>query len=191
MRGRLTEILRLAGGEWRITFTTPDDPVKTYYRMKDHPVDVEIKRLDKKRSLNANAFCWALCSDIGKAMTPPLAKEEVYRTAIRAVGVYSQIRAVVWDVDTIMRRWSSHGEGWFADIADDAGTGYKLMNLYYGTSTYTADEMRILIDWLVDQCEQMDIRIPLSKAEAERLVEEWGRSKASSSQKTGAISADA
>ena len=190
MRGRLTEILKLAGGEWRITFTTPDDPVKMFYRLKDHPVDVEIKRMDKKRSLTANSFCWALCSDIGKAMTPPLAKEEVYRMAIRAVGVYSQIRVLVWDVETLVSRWASHGEGWFVDIVDDADRGRKLVNLYYGSSTYTADEMRVLLDWLVDQCEHMDIRIPLSKAEAERLVEEWGRSKALSSRKTGATSAD-
>ena len=53
--------------------------------------------------------------------------------------------------------------------------GYKLIHMYYGTSTYTADEMRVLIDWLVDQAEQMQIRIPIGKAEQERLLAQWGR----------------
>ena len=189
MKGKLTELIRLAGGEWRLTVTTRDDPVKLYYRMKDREVNVEITKANPKRSLTANNFCWALCSDIGKALTPPLPKEEVYRMAIRAVGVYTQTRVIVWDVDTLVRRWGSHGEGWFVDVVDDAGTGYKLVNLYYGTSTYTTDEMRLVLDWLTDQCDQMGIRIPLSKAEAERLLEEWG--KASSSQKNSAISAGA
>ena len=32
-----------------------------------------------------------------------------------------------------------------------------------------------LIDWLVDQAEQMQLEIPLSKAEEDRLLERWGQ----------------
>ena len=107
-------------------------------------------------------------------MTPPLSKEDVYRMAIKAVGVFTPVIVVVWDIDTIRRRWESHGTGWFVEVADDAGTGKKLIHLFYGSSTYTVSEMRLLLDWLLDQAAQMQLKIPLSKAEEEQLLERWG-----------------
>lgn len=178
MKGFLKECLQLSGGEWMISFTTRENPVRTFYRLKDKFVSLDITNVDKKRSLDANAFCWALCSDIGKAITPPVEKEEIYRRAIRAVGVYTPVTVVTWDLETIRSRWSSRGVGWFLDIVDDAGIGKKLIHLYYGSSTYSVDEMRLLLDWLVDQAEQMEIKIPLSKKEAERLLEQWGKRRA-------------
>jgi hypothetical protein len=108
-------------------------------------------------------------------MRPPLSKEDVYRMAIKAVGVYTPVIVVVWDIDTIRRRWEEHGTGWFVEVADDAGTGKKMIHLYYGSSTYTADEMRVLLDWLVDQATQMQLPIPLSKEEEERVLARWGK----------------
>ena len=62
-----------------------------------------------------------------------------------------------------------------AEIIDDFSIGSKWVRLYYGSSTYTVDEMRVLLDWLVDQAEQMQIPIPLSKKEEEELLERWGK----------------
>ena len=175
MTGKLRDAIPLAGGEWLVSFTTQTPPGEWFDSLRDKPVDVEIKKASKARSRDANAFCWALCADIGKAMCPPLSKEEVYRTAIKAVGVYTPVIAVVWDIDTIRRRWETHGTGWFVEIADDAGTGKKLLHLFYGSSTYTVDEMRVLLDWLTDQCNQMQIAIPLSKEDEEKMLERWGK----------------
>ena len=158
-----------------MSFTTRTPPGEWFDGLKGKPVAVDIKKAAAGRSKDANAFCWALCADIGKAMNPPLSKEYVYRTAIKAVGVYTPVIVVVWDIDTIRRRWESHGTGWFVEIADDAGTGKKLIHLYYGSSTYTVDEMRVLLEWLVDTAQQMQLPIPLSKADEEKMLERWGR----------------
>jgi hypothetical protein len=61
------------------------------------------------------------------------------------------------------------------DVVDDDAPGRKRVNMYFGTSTYTVDEMRVLLDWLVDQAQQMEIPIPLSKAEQEQMLERWGQ----------------
>ena len=175
MIGKLQGLTLNRDGTQNITVTVEDDFAATFDALKDHPVTVEIKKASKGRSKDANAFCWALCSDIGRAMTPPMDKEEVYRRAIRAVGVYTPVTVVVWDLATIKRRWESHGVGWFGEVVDDAGTGKKLIHLYYGSSTYTVEEMKRLLDWLVDEAQQMEIPIPLSKAEEERLLERWGK----------------
>lgn len=175
MKAKLRELLWLAGGEWVVSFTTRENPGELFDRLKGKEVSIEIKKATRGRSLDANAMCWALCSDIGKAMTPPLEKETVYRMAIKAVGVYTQATVTVWDIPTIKARWEDHGEGWFIEIMDDAGTGRKLIHLYYGSSTYTVDEMRLLLDWLVDQATQMGLPIPLSKEDEQKLLERWGR----------------
>ena len=88
MIGRLTNLRRLFGGEWEVTFSTKGDAGTVYDRLKDSDVNVEIKKYNPGRSKDANAFCWALCTDIGKAIRPPVPKEEVYRKAIREVGEY-------------------------------------------------------------------------------------------------------
>lgn len=175
MKARFREIIPLRGGEWVVSFTTPENPGKLFDRLKGFLLEIDLKRVDKKRSKDANDFCWALCSDIGKAITPPVDKEDIYRKAIRAVGVYTPVTVICWDVETIKTRWSSHGVGWFVDVVDDAGIGKKLIHLYYGSSTYTVSEMRLLLDWLIDQAEQMDIPIPISRDEEERLLAQWGK----------------
>lgn len=175
MRGKLRDFLPLAGGEWLVSFVTRNHPGELFDRLKGKDVDVEIKKFSPGRSRNANAYMWALCADIGRAIDPPRAKEDIYRDAIKAVGVYIDKVLTVWDVPTVRRRWESHGTGWIFEIVDDAGAGHKLCNLYFGSSTYTADEMRVLISWLTDQCQQMEIQIPLSKEAEEELIERWGK----------------
>lgn len=175
MLGKLRDLTVNRDGTQNIVITVPDDFTQTFDELKDKPVTVEIKKATKGRSKDANSMCWALCSDIGKAMLPPLSKEEVYRMAIKAVGVYTQVKIPLWDVETLSQRWTSHGVGWFVEAVDDAGIGHKWLNLYYGSSTYSVDEMRVLLDWLVDQCRQMEIPIPLSQKEEQELLERWGR----------------
>ena len=188
MIGKLKDLLKLSGGEWLVSFVTRDDPRKLMDTLKDAEADIDMKKHNPHRSRDANALCWALCADIGKAMNPPVEKEEIYRRAIRAVGVYTETIVKIWDVQTIAVRWSSHGVGWFLDVMDDAGIGKKLINLYYGSSTYTVTEMKILLNWLVDQAEQMGIVPRMSKEEEERALAQWGK-KASCKQAESAISA--
>ena len=175
MIGRLKDLTVNRDGSQNVTVTVASDFSTMFDSLKDQQITVEIKKFSKPRSKDANAFCWALCSDIGKAMTPPESKIDIYRKAIRATGVYTE--AVVWtfDLPKIKARWGSHGDGWFVDVMDDAGTGRKTIHMYYGSSTYTVDEMRLLLDWLVDQARQMEIPIPLSKQEEERILERWGK----------------
>lgn len=174
MNGRLKDFTVNRDGTQNITVTVDGDFSKTFDALKDKDVSIEIKKASKGRSRDANAFCWALCSEIGRAMTPPLAKEDVYRMAIKAVGVCWQTPVPAFHVDVVRKRWESHGDGWLFEVIDDDEPGRKLCHLYFGSSTYTVDEMRVLLDWLVDQCEQMQLSIPLSKREEEELLERWG-----------------
>ena len=177
MNGRLKDLTVNRDGTQNVTVTVSCDFSKAFDELKDKELSIEIKKAGKGRSKDANAFCWALCSEIGKAMTPPLDKEDVYRMAIKAVGVYTQTQLLIWDIPIVKQRWESHGTGWFVEIVDDVPglVGHKTIDLYYGSSTYTVDEMKLLLDWLIDQAEQMELKIPLSKKEEQELLERWGK----------------
>lgn len=173
MIGKLTGIQRLFGGEWVLSFSTRADAGKIYDRLKDSEVNVEIKKATNPRSRDANAFCWALCSEIGNALRPPLSKEDVYRKAIREVGEYEPLPIRADAVETFQMRWAAKGTGWFAEVIDDSKLpGYKLVFAYYGSSTYDTSSMSQLLDWLVDECKQMGLPIPAAK-EQEEMLKAW------------------
>lgn len=174
MTGKLKDLTVNRDGTQNVTVTVNTDFSAAFDELKDKPVSVEIKKEQKSRSLDANKFCWALCSEIGNAFKPPLSKKEVYRMAIKAVGTYFQTSLYLWDVENVRRRWESNGDGWIFEVVDNDGTGKKLCHLFFGSSTYTVTEMQILLDWLTDQCYQMGLSIPLSKDEERKLVERWG-----------------
>ena len=94
------------------------DHVAELDALQGETLDIEIKRHREKRSISANALCWELCSQIGRAMTPPLAKEDVYRHAIRDVGQYVQVCIAKSDWLRFERTWGTQGIGWFAEIMD-------------------------------------------------------------------------
>ena len=174
MTGRLRDLTSNPDGSLNITVTVNSDFVRQYYKLKDFPVNVEIKRASE-RSRDANAMCWALCTDIGKALIPPVDKEEVYRHAIKAVGVYTPMPIKDSDVETVKRRWEGHGVGWFLERVDKSKLpGYTLVHLFYGSSTYSVEEMRILLDYLVDEAKQMEIPLRMSRKEEEELLRKWG-----------------
>lgn len=174
MTGEISGISRNMDGTWNLGFKVKDDPRQIWSKFQGTPVDVDVKKHRKKRSLDANNFCWALCSDIGKALRPPVSKEDVYRKAIRDVGVYEPLPIKEIALEAFKRRWEEKGTGWFVDVIDDSKLkGYKLVHAYYGSHSYDTKEMSILIDYLVDDAEQMGIPIPLGKKEIERLKGCW------------------
>ena len=188
MIGKLKELMRLAGGEWLVSFTTRADPVRLFDSLKDEEISVEIKKNSQPRSKTANDFMWAMCTDIGKALRPPVPKDDVYRRAIRDVGEYEPLPIKAEAVSTFQERWASKGTGWFADVVDDSKLkGYKLVFAYYGSSTYTTEEMSRLLDYLKQDMDNMGLQIPLSKDEEARVMERW--QKASCKKNEDALSA--
>ena len=173
MEGRLTGFSLNRDGSQNITVTVTADFGTMYDELKDHTVEVEIKKATKKRSKDANAMCWALCSDIGNALRPPVPKEEVYRKAIKDVGDYEPLPIKDEAVETFQRRWASKGTGWFAEVIDDSKLpGYKLVFAYYGSSTYDTASMSRLLDYLVQDAREMGLAIPASK-EQEEMLNAW------------------
>lgn len=177
MTGKLKELTFNRDGTQNVTVTVAADFRMSFDELKDKPVNIEIKKASKKRSKTANDFCWAMCTEIGNALRPPVPKEEVYRGAIRDVGEYEPLPIKEEAVETFQTRWAAKGVGWFADVIDDSKLkGYKLVFAYYGSSTYDVRAMSRLIDYLVQDARNMGLPVPASK-EQEEMLNAWSHSK--------------
>lgn len=166
------EEMRIEGNSL-ILITNDPAARRTAYNFK--PGEYELKRVRKKRSLNANAYCWALASQIAEAVG--ITKEDVYRRNIRDVGEYTPLPVKADAVDEFQRIWKGHGVGWFADVIDDSKIkGYKLLFAYHGSSTYDTAQMSRLIDSLIQDAKAVGIET-LSDREKSLLLEEWGNGK--------------
>ena len=136
----------------------------------DAPLTVEIEKEKKKRSLSANAYCWVLAEEIAQKLS--LSKEQVYKQAISQVGVAQAYTMDEEAVGRFKQVWEANGIG-FQVIAMPAHNGKCDVIAYIGSSKYTRDEMARLIDWMVQEAEdlQIDTRTPAERA---LLLDEWG-----------------
>lgn len=177
MTGQVASAKTLSGNtRTSVTLDVFGDHAAELEAYKDKVLDIEIKVHREKRSTKANNLCWELCSQIGRAMYPPLDKEDVYRDAIRAVGEYDQYYIREEALDSFMATRKILGVGWFAEVVGDAPLrGFVEVFAYKGSSAYDTKAMSTLIDYLVDQAEQMELQIAYDLREIEQIKEDWAR----------------
>ena len=138
----------------------------------DKNLEVSITRKKKKRSMNANSYCWVICDNIAAALNDGSTKEEVYRQAIEAVGKFEPYLIRPEAVEDLQRRWSKNGLGW---IVKDTGielSGYRQVFIYYGSSSYNTEEMARLIDYLINEAESLGLDV-LTQNEKSLMLSEW------------------
>lgn len=159
-----------AAGDWLCVQTNKARQVLD--ALKEGQVyDVEIKEHREKRSLDANNMCWKICTDIADAIGTT--KNEVYRKAIKEVGVYTPLPIKEEAVKTFQKNWEERGAGWILEVVDDSKIpGYKLCFAYFGSSTYTTKEMSRLIDNLIYEAKCLGLD-EMSDRERSLLLESW------------------
>ena len=172
MIGRLTNLRRLFGGEWEVTFSTKEDFSKLYDSLKDIPVNIDVKKVAGKRSRDANSYAWVLLDQLAEKTRIP--KTELYRSAIREIGGVSEIVCVQDKaVERLCSGWQKNGIGWQTEIVPSKIPGCTNVILYYGSSTYDTAQMSRLLDLIIQECEQQGIGTV--RDEAEELLGKWGK----------------
>lgn len=142
-----------------------------YDSINEKDLTISIKPYKKKRSLDANAYCWVLIEKLAQKLNIP--KIEVYRQHIKEVGVFRQVEIDEKAVGTLMHSWQFHGLGWIAEKVDYAKhEGFEIVNLYYGSSTYNTKQMSRLIDNIVQDCKEQGIET-MTPAEIAKLKSLW------------------
>lgn len=141
-------------------------------RHKDRLYDLEVKEHRKKRSLDANAYCWVLINKLADVMRIP--PTEVYRQAIQDISGNSEIIPIKEEaVEQFKQAWSHNGLGWLCrDMGKSKISGYRNLMVYYGSSVYDTKQMSELIDHLVQDCKALEIET-LTPDKLSMLMEEW------------------
>ena len=130
------------------------------------PGAYEVKKVTKKRSLSANSYCWVLCDAIADKLGTT--KEAVYRQAVGDVGVCVPLTFADTDAMTSFKqKWHSNGLGWLTKTLDD-----KTLLAYYGSSTYSRQEMNRLLDWLVEEAQENGVPT-MTDEELKLMIGKW------------------
>lgn len=157
-RGQMGAIRQLLQG------FNPIDPKKDY--------DISIKPKKRKRSLDANAYLWVLCDKLADKLRTT--KIEVYRTAIREVGVFDTVLLTDKAVDDFIKKWNLNGIGYLAEVSHKSNIeGCTAVRTYYGSHTYDTKEMSRLVDYIIQECKEQGIET-LTPRELEELKQKWG-----------------
>lgn len=136
---------------------------------KDREQLFEIKEYKKKRSLNANSYCWVLLQKLADKLNTT--KEELYRKYIKEKGIFRTITIDNQAVSTFIHLWEEKGLGWICEVLSKGETTTELM-AYYGTSSYNTSQMAHYVDYIVEECKLQGIET-MTQEELESLKENW------------------
>lgn len=142
--------------------------------LKENKLSIEIKKYRENRSLDANAYMWVLISKLEEKIN--ISKDIIYKDAIRNIGVYEVIPVKNEAVERFIEAWTKNGLGWVCETTKSKLEGYTNILAYYGSSTYNTAEMSRLIDFIVQECKQLNIET-MSRTELDSLIESWGATK--------------
>ncbi len=143
-------------------------------KLKDVKVNVEVKKWYKKRSKNANDYCWVLCDEIAKKLSlegTSITKEDVYKDTILNIGRFQAMILEEKALDTFKKIWNEKGLGYLVQEVCKKDKCVKI-HAYYGSSSYDSKEMSLLINNLVELAKELDIETK-QQSEIDSLLREW------------------
>ena len=175
MEGRLKDLTVNRDGSQNVTVTVYTDMGDLFDELKDVPVEVEIKKAVKHRSMEANRYAWLLIDKI--AEKTHIKASEVYRNAIRDIGGVSGTGYMKTEAVPAFRQiWEKGHLGNQVEVIDEGDDGWSSVRIYYGSSTYNSAQMSALLDSLIQDAEALGIPT-ITPKEEERMLGKWARKK--------------
>lgn len=132
-------------------------------------LDLSLKEFKPRRSLNANAYMWALIGKIAEAMR--ISQDEVYHKVLCDYGTYDTDGGVT---QILSIRADAKLTGWLyihtkpiktVDLEGKKFTHYALIK---GSSDYNTKEMSFLLDGVIYEAKELGIEV-MTPEELERL----------------------
>ena len=158
--------------KFNITFSINENSaVNEIDMLKDSKLSIKAVKYRKKRSLDANAYLWVICSKL--AEVHQTSKDEIYEQRLQKYGVLYQdeennyiIVTLKADIDT------SKIEGHWKYYKSSEDGKFKSYLMIKGTSLYNTSEMARFIDLVVQEAKEEGIET-LTPLELERMKAEW------------------
>lgn len=141
----------------------------------ENKLNVELKKYRKKRSNNANNYFWKLLTEYCEEKEFDTIEE--YKERVKRLGIFRISRVESKDVETYKKSWENWGTAWFCEVYDTEYLGdieFKILHLYYGSSSFNTKQMSRLINDLVEDCKEAGIETKTT-AEINSLLESWDK----------------
>jgi len=167
-KGKIEGFLRERG---TVLIEVPENYLPALEELFNNDVDVKIGKHREKRSLNANAYCWKLCTEIANVLTKAgsvVTKDDIYRQSLFSYG-QSDIVTLRSDIDPA-RHFDYFIEKGKGTINEKEYTHYLAA---VGSHLYNTEEMSILIDGIVAEAEALGIST-ITPNELEQMKGRWG-----------------
>lgn len=180
--GKISGIGRTLKGILTVTLESDmTDPAGILGLSQADKLDVEIKKHREKRSLDANAYYWLLCSRLAEALH--VSKPYTHNYLMRRYGQIELIGGqavyiVIPDTDEAREKVDEEQLYHLKPTAQvkegKDGVMYRTYMMLKGSSAYDTKEMSDLIEGLIGECKQMDIET-LPPEELERMMAAYGK----------------
>ena len=159
----------------KISLLLDTDDICVIEELKNsNKLDIDLKKWFKKRSADANSYCWVLCDKIAKELCKDgqvIKKEDVYKDAILQIGSFEPFIVQEKSFENFKRIWEKQGLGFLVQEVSKKDKCVRV-NCYYGSSTYNSQEMSLLINLLVELAKSLNIETK-SPEELKSLLESW------------------
>lgn len=160
----------------KISFLINDrSKLPTIEELKGIKLKITAKKDIKKRSLNANNYFWKLLQELCELAEIDTIEE--YKRRVKELGIFRRFKIEKDNVNTFEKMWSAQGIAWFSEIADTeyiGDTEFKIINAYYGSSSFNSKQMARLIDGVAQDCKAYEIETK-TPAEINSLLESWDK----------------
>ena len=152
MRGAIVDFALSFSRKQRLTLELDADFREEYDKLHDKPVEIIIKRYREKRSLDANAYLWALIGKIADALRE--SKEEIYFDMLKRYGQGGAVSVEQKYAEDFKRSYKYND---FLGSSVLNGKTFDHFRFWVGSSEYNTEEMSILIDGVVYEAKNLGI----------------------------------
>ena len=162
MKARLNNLQRTLDGKLTATFEVDCDPAELQ-ELFDQDLTLQVKKLTRKRSLDANALLWATLGEMAKTLNTD--KWDLYLEMLKRYGRYTYVSIkpeALNDFRAMYRECEVVGE------TDDK----VCLICFIGSSLYTKEEFSRLLDGVFQECREADIHLTAS-TEIEERYKQW------------------
>ena len=154
MKGVIVDYLFIRSGRGRLTLDLEEDFRQQYSRLAGSEVEVTIKKYSDPRTLRANAYLWALITQIGNRMR--LGKDEVYLEMLKSYGQGGSLSVELNYAPQFERSYKYHevlGE------SELNGKTFRHFRFWVGSHEYNRDEFRVLLDGVIQEARNLGIEV--------------------------------
>ena len=157
----------------KITILIDTKQINSIEELNGLKLNVSLKQYKAKRSLNANNYFWKLLTEYSE--NKEIDEIEEYKERVKRLGIFRQFRIEKDNVKTFEKMWTQQGTAWFCEIFDTeiiGDTEFKIINAYYGSSSFNTKQMSRLINDIVEDCQDVGIETKTAE-EIDSLLEAW------------------